>query len=86
MARAEVGAKIVMVLAAVGEVHVKMEPTAVEQALSVEARETLSVDFEGSVRPKIYFRGGGARGHQGSQAQPCPGPSYGVSPSQGLHR
>lgn len=69
-----------MVLSAVGEVHGRMEPTAVEQALPVEAREMLTTDFEGLVRPKICSRGGGARGRLGSQAH------YGVSPSQGLHR
>lgn len=63
-------AKIVMVLAAVGEVHGRMEPTAVEQTLPVEAREMLTTDFEGPVRPKICSRGGGARGRLGSQAQP----------------
>ena len=58
-----------MVLAAVREVHVEMEPTAEEQALSVDARETPSVDFEG---PEDLFSGRGARGRRGSQAQPCP--------------
>lgn len=48
-----------MVLAAVREVHVEMEPTAMEQALPVEARETLSAEFEGFVRPRIYFFGKG---------------------------
>jgi hypothetical protein len=49
-------AKIVMVLAAVREVHVEMEPTAEEQALPVDAREMPSVDFEG---PEDLFSGRG---------------------------
>jgi hypothetical protein len=36
----------------------RMELMAVEQALSVEARETLTADFEGHVRPRICSWGG----------------------------